>query len=114
MTAVKAWILGLMLVTPIAIVIVAFVTYKGATPPPNPFADRPRLADTFRFDPKPDITAYELAMAIVVMLGSNDMLPGAKPFYDVLPDNAKRHWKVPEPSAPKATPAVPFPDAPKF
>jgi hypothetical protein len=80
--------------------VVTMAALHTSRPPPsaNPYAaiaPNPRIPDTFRFEPKPDITPYELALALAPMLGSVDFLERMRPFYDAMPPEAKRHWLPP-------------------
>jgi hypothetical protein len=73
----------------------------------DPYASAvPRRPGTFRFEPKPDITAYELALALAPMFGSVDFVERMRPFYEHMPASAKRHWLTPE-SGPPLPPQPP-------
>lgn len=51
----------------------------------------------FKFQPKEDITAIELARCLPLILGQ--VPPNiVKPFYDGLPENVARHWNCEEQS----------------
>lgn len=43
----------------------------------------------FRWSPKPDITTYELALCMKMLIATNAEI--AAGVYDSLPENAKRH-----------------------
>lgn len=58
-------------------------------------AINPRIPTAYRFQPKADITAYELAVSLAPMMGSTEFLPRIKPYIDAMPPNAKRHWIPP-------------------
>lgn len=86
---------------------------KGRSPAPatlstaataNPYGaiGGQKRPDVFRFDPQPDITAYELALALAPMFGGPDFVERMRPFYDAMPANAQRHWRPP--TAPASAP----------
>src|SRR5260370_36190621 len=62
---------------------------------------QPRSPNTYRFNPQPDITAYELAQALTVIYQSADTLAVVKPYMDSMPLSVRRHWLPLEPAAPK-------------
>ena len=61
-----------------------------------------RTPNTYRFEPKPDITAYELALSLGAMFGSVDYLARMQPYYDAMPPSVRRHWL---PLSPPAAPS---------
>lgn len=51
----------------------------------------------FRYEPKPDITTYELALCVYLLtaqISSNGSLRDQQKIYDLLPEFAQRHFKV--------------------
>lgn len=81
-----------------AVVLVCALIYSPERQQHASFATAPpRLPDTFRFDPKHDITTYELALAMSMMMGGLDYLERMRPIYDAMPPEVKRHWLPPEP-----------------
>lgn len=90
---------------------IAFVTFR-TTPKVVDLSsvEQARIPTAYRFVPKIDITAYELAMAAIVTTTSTQYLPVVKPWYDAMPDNVKRHFEVPTDTTPPPTPpAAPAP-----
>lgn len=86
------------------------MAYK--TPPHAPFWYSQDVfpiypSGAFRFSPKPDITPYELAVSMVTMFGSSQILEAARPLYDQMPPEVKRHWIAKPPAEPG--PQVPEP-----
>lgn len=51
----------------------------------------------FRYEPRPDITTYELALCVyllVAQVSPNGGLRAQQKIYDLLPESAQRHFKV--------------------
>ena len=46
------------------------------------------------WEPQPDITTYELAMAIKVIIASTEQFADVRATYDTLPNEVQRHFKV--------------------
>lgn len=59
----------------------------GPTQPPG----------SWRFDPRPDITPYELALSIQVMFGNGYFIDKIGPMIKAMPPEARRHWIAPAP-----------------
>ena len=49
---------------------------------------------TFRYHPQPDISTYELALALVLLLQPDDNPLGCQKAYDALPSEVQRHFAV--------------------
>lgn len=102
----------LMCVLVITVMAVAIITYrspKGMTKAPDfsSVTNGQRLAWAYGFEPKPDITAYELAILLTAMMNATQYRPDVmKPWYDAMPENVKRHWRVPTEAQPPPTPPV--------
>lgn len=56
-----------------------------------------RMPNSYRFSPQPDITTYELALAMATMFGGLDYVERIKPTVDAMPPEARRHWLPPQP-----------------
>lgn len=52
---------------------------------------------SWRFDPKPDITPYELALSIQAMFGTGYFIDKVGPMIEAMPPEARRHWIAPVP-----------------
>lgn len=51
----------------------------------------------FRYEPKPDITTYELALCMYLLIAQvspNGGLRAQQKIYDLLPEGTKRHFEV--------------------
>jgi hypothetical protein len=48
------------------------------------------IPQTLIWDPQPDITTYELALCIPILMAIGKQ----HQFYDQLPEEARRHWKA--------------------
>lgn len=100
-----------MLVGLAVVVTVAYMRWNA--PAPEPFKDvEPKLTGVFKFEPRADITAYELALALETMLGTPFALERTKPWIDAMPPSARRHWRwvppaVQSPPAPQEAPQRP-------
>lgn len=82
----------------VAVILICAIVYLIHVKQPTSFATTPpRIANTFRFDPKPDMTSYELALSISLMMGGLDYMERIKPTYDAMPPEVQRHWLPPEP-----------------
>ena len=99
-----------------ALAVLAFATYKHPARGPSPdFSSIPgsngkRIDWAYSFDPKPDITPYELALSLNMITGYNQYRPeGVKPWYDLMPESVKRHWTAPTQPPPTTAPTAPVP-----
>ena len=51
----------------------------------------------FRYEPKPDITTYELALCVYLLIAQispNGSLRAQQKIYDLLPESAQRHFQI--------------------
>lgn len=76
----------------------AVIYQESKRTPPSPFAELWKPATgVFVFEPKKDMTAYELALTLQAIYGGPYSGTNLKPFYDRMPDEVKRHWRWIEP-----------------
>ena len=70
-----------------------FATFLGDTSLQEALED----GREFRYEPKPDITTYELALCVYLLtaqISPNGSLRDQQKIYDLLPEPAQRHFQV--------------------
>lgn len=100
----RAWrtdiIVGTILATVLTLTALSgiVITQEWRRTPPSPFLELYKPATgVFMFEPKRDMTAYELALTLQAIYGGPYSGTNLKPFYDLMPPEVKRHWRWIEP-----------------
>lgn len=93
--------LGLLIALALISLLSAPLLYLFGPTPPHPALTesawaQPRKPGMYRFQPKPDITAYELSQIIGIIHKGVDFLPEANADIEGAPPNVKRHFLPPE------------------
>ena len=83
----------------VGVIVTMIVTYRPLETNRKPFMYSrdviplyPDHTAAFQFNPKADITPYELAIVMMAFNGTNQSYERMRPLYDQMPPEVKRHW----------------------